>query len=424
MRSSLMLVCGLGLGGCGPARSGPDGAVEVDAGILRNLDAGIDAGAPDAGLDAGRLDAGELDASVSDAGFITVRIQASLFWSDAGVVDDLSVVSFSKLMKLASHDDHGGRLLSAWFNRFASTAHSERPLPAQFIDEVSRVQGPDPSSWDLSRLPFVVTGLHNRVDLASLEPGGHCGEFRVSAASTDPTLQPFHMLFLFRQPLEAGDTVNGQATCEATARVWARLSTLEGAALETELRSAFARQLTRDRFLLIETVEQAASPWEWRQWIKGPAGSGLPYVLENPPLFQQLDVERLNAPGPTRTAFLAWIAANARQLDARSVLIPETFRPASIRGIAGVPRTALSLQGADAQVLQRFPTLRQQLEIVGCEACHTTDADFVQTRANRTISPFYEKELRARARHLEQLAAGLAPRAPFGPLQNAPLLPP
>ena len=33
-------------------------------------------------------------------------------------------------------------------------------------------------------LPFVVTGLHNRIDLASLVPGGHCGEFRVSAAST------------------------------------------------------------------------------------------------------------------------------------------------------------------------------------------------------------------------------------------------
>lgn len=403
---------------CGPSSLSADASSDAGAGE----DAGTNP--TDAGVDGGSIDAGQ-DAGAHDAGpFIPVQIQASLFWSDAGVVDDPQVVSFAKLMRLASSDDHGGRLLDDWFHRFATTAHSERPLPAQFIDEVARTQGADPTRWDLSRLPFVITGVHNRIDLASFEPPGHCGEFRVSAASNDPTLQPFHMLFLFRQPLEAGDVVNGQISCEATARRWAELSLLQGAALEAALATTFARFLTKDRFLLIETVEQAASPWEWRQWVKAPGQNGLPFVFDNPPLFQQVDVERVNATGPLRTAFLAWVTSNASTLESRRLLVPDQFRPPSIRAIAGVPRTALSLQGLDGQVLQQYPTLRQQLELIGCAACHTTDADFVQTRANRTISPFYAKELEARARHLEKLAVGQIGRPPFGPLQPSPILPP
>lgn len=424
MRSLVVVALGSLSVACSPTPGSPDAGatsdasvVEADAGRL-GADAGVDAGF-DGGADGGT------DAAVHDAGpFVPVRVQASLFWSDAGVVDDPQVVSFAKLMQLASSDDHGGRLFDDWFRRFASTAHSERPLPAQFVDEVARTQGADPSQWDLSRLPFVITGVHNRIDLASFDPPGHCGEFRVSAASTDPTLQPFHMLFLFRQPLEADDVVEGRITCEGTARRWAELSLLDEPALEGALRATFARFLTKERFLLIETVEQAASPWEWRQWVKTPGQGGLPFVFDNPALFQQVDVERVNASGATRDAFLSWVEANAAVLDARRLLVPETFRPPSVRAIAGVPRTALSLQGLDPQVLQRFPTLRQQLELVGCAACHTTDADFVQTRSNRTISPFYAKELDARARHLERLTLGEAPRPPFGPLQQSPVLPP
>lgn len=386
------------LAGCGAVSVRDAGGDVPDAMIG---DAGVDAGAP-----------------------ITVRVQASLFWSDAGIVDDANVVSFAKLMRLASHDDHGGRLLSDWFHRFSTTAHSERALPTQFIDEVTRVQGADASQWDLSRLPFVITGVHNRIDLANLEPGGHCGEFRVSAASTDPTLQPFHMLFLFRQPLEADDVVAGRVTCEGTARRWSQLSTLTGSALDQALRQRFSEFLTPQRFLLIETVEQSLSPWEWRQWVKTTSTSALPYVFDNPPLFQQLDVERINQQGALRTAFLTWLSTNAVAAEERRLAIPEMFRPPSIRAASGVPRQALSLTGLDAQVLAQHPTMRQQLELIGCAACHTTDADFVQTRADRTISPFYAKELDARARHLERLAAGEAPRAPFGPLQPMPVLPP
>jgi len=389
--------------------------MERDAGLIEPLDAGAE-------VDAGPA----LDAGVTpDAGpIITVTVQASLFWSDAGVVDDPNVVSFAKLMRLASNDDHGGRLLSDWFHRFSTTAHSERALPAQLIDEVARTQGADASRWDLSRLPFVITGLHNRIDLALLEAGGHCGEFRVSASSIDATLQPFHMLFLFRQPLEPDDTVNGRVTCAGTATRWARLSTLSGPALGAALRSTFAQPLKREHFLLIETVEQSLSPWEWRQWVKTPSTSGLPFVFENPPLFQQLDVERLNVAGPLRTDFLTWVTTNAALAATRQLPIAERFRPQSIRAVSGVPRQVLSLTGLDAQVLTQHPQLRQQLELVGCEACHTTDADFVQTRADRSISPFYAKELDARARQLEKLARGEAPRAPFGPLQPMPSLPP
>jgi mono/diheme cytochrome c family protein len=380
-------------------------------------------GSPDAGLDAGAPegDAGSAtDAGLpgTDAGLPVppVVIERSLFWNQPAILDDPGVVSFARLMALTSDDGHGGRVLEQWFHRFATTAHSERALPSQFIDGVIATQGADASQWDLSALPFKVTGLHNRIDLADLSAGGHCGEFRASVSSTDPTLQPFHALFLFRQPLGDGDVVAGRVTCEGTARRWAALSALEGDALLDGARAAFTASLTRSRFLMIETVEFTLSPWEWRQWL--PEADGR---LENPPLFQQLDVARLNTPGALRDDFLGWVRDNAAALEARALLLPERFRPPSTRITQGVPREPLRL---DPALDTARPTLRQQLELVGCAACHTADAEFVQTRTDRTVSPFYEKELRARATHLERLARGEAPVAPFGPLQASPVLPP
>jgi hypothetical protein len=150
----------------------------------------------------------------------------------------------------------------------------------------------------------------------------------------------------------------------------------------------------------------------------------LPFVLDNPPLFQQVDVETLNTPGPLRDRFLTFLSSNAAALDARTLLIPEEFRARSARVTQGVPRTPLSLDGLPPSLTERFPALRQQIEIVGCAACHTADAEFVQTRMDRTFSPFYEKELRARAALLADLAAGRFRSAPFGPLQASPVLPP
>lgn len=400
-----LLSCALLLAACEPRPEPP-----VDAGII-TLDAGTDAGTDagqevDAGIDAGPLQLPD------------VVIERSLFWGqDAGVLDDAQVISFAKLMALASGDGHGGALLSQWFHRFATTAHSERALPAQFIDAVTVSQGADPTQWELSSMPFKVTGIHNRIDLAKLEPGGHCGELRASVSSSDVTLQPFHALFLFQQPLGPGDVVGGQVTCEGTAQRWVALSGLQGAAFESELRAMLTQGFTHARFALLETVEFTLAPWEWRQWV--PAADG---GVENPPMFQQLDVERLNQPGALRDDFLAWVDANAAQLDERRLLIPDRFRTQSIRVTQGIARTPLSLQGATSTA--SYPQLRQQLEIVGCAACHTADAEFVQTRNDRSVSPFYAKELRARAVHLAALARGNAPAPPFGPLQLDPVLPP
>lgn len=399
MRALLLTASLLALTACEVAPS-PDAGVPLpDA-----------SSASDAGGDAGA----EADAGVYEVP--AIDIGRSLFWNDAGVLDDKSTVSFAKVMGLAADDGHGGLLLSQWFHRFNTTPHSERALPAQFIDAVTVAQGADPRAWDLGQLPFKVTGIHNRIDLAKLSPGGHCGELRVSVSSTDVTLQPFHALFLFRQPLEADDVEpgSGRVTCAGTARRWAELSALDEAAAMAQLRVLLARGLTHQRFLLLETVEFTLAPWEWRQWV--PAGDG---GVENPPLFQQLDVERLNISGPLRTDFLTWVDQNAAQLDARRLEFPERFRVQSVRVNQGVTRIPLILPANLS-----FPTLRQQLEIVGCAACHTTDAEFVQTRTDRSVSPFYEKELAARALHLAKLARGEAPSAPFGPLQANPLLPP
>ncbi len=362
-------------------------------------------------------DAG-VEAGSSDAVIPGILVERSLFWgADAGVLDDGEVVSFARLMALAAGHGNGGPMLVQWFNRFSTTAHSERALPAQFIDAVVAAQGADPTQWNLSLLPFKVTGVHNRIDLADLSPAGHCGELRASISSSDVTLQPFHALFLFRQPPGPDDVVDGQVTCEGTARSWAALSGLEGAPFETALRTLLTNGLTSTRFAMLETVEFTLAPWEWRQWVPAPDGG-----LENPPLFQQLDVENLNRAGPLRTDFLTWVDSNAAQLAQRRLLIPERFRTQSVRVTQGVMRQPLSLQGASAA--STFPDLRKQLELVGCAACHTADAEFVQTRNDRSVSPFYEKELRARAEHLAALARGDAPAPPFGPLQVNPVLPP
>lgn len=373
--------------------------------------------ASDAGVDAAvEVDTSISDAAIADAGVVPpIVIERSLFWNDAGLLDAPGVISFSRAMAAASSDGHGGALLSQWFHRFNTTPHSERALPAQFVDGVMLTQGSDPTQWDLGALPFKVTGIHNRIDLARLEPGGHCGELRVSVSCTDVTLQPFHALFLFRQPLEASDVeLGGRVTCAGTARRWAELSGLSETDFPRALQQMFERGFVHSRFLMIETVEFTLAPWEWRQWLPAPDGG-----VENPPLLEQVDVERLNAPGAARTDFLAWVDSNAAQLDARMIEIPERFRPQSIRVNQGVLRPPLDLPANPS-----FPNLRRNVELVGCAACHTADAEFVQTRTDRSVSRFYEKELRARAEHLTKLARGEAPRAPFGPLQRSPVLPP
>lgn len=371
-------------------------------------------------------DAGSPDAGPADAGVIPpVKFDHSLFWADPVLLDDPQVVSFAKVLGIVAPDGHGGRLLDRWFHRFATTAHSERALPAQFIDGIAAAQGADPSLWALGGLPFKVTGVHNRIDLADLSPGGHCGELRVSVASTDVTLQPFHLLFLFRQPAQADDADAAGVHCAGTARRWAELSLLEGEALRAAVKQTWAMGFARDRFLLAESVEFTLAPWEWRQWLPTPDGTGaLPFVFENPPLFQQVNVDALNPPGALRDDFLAWVKDNAPALDARTLLLPEKYRGQSVRVTQGVVRVPLSLAGLDASVASQFPSLRQQLELVGCAVCHTADADFVQTRPDRAVSKFYEKELTARERHLEKLARRQRPPHPFGPLQASPVLPP
>lgn len=369
----------------------------------------VDAGAPDAGApDAGATDAGVYEVPV-------VKASRSLFWNEPALLDDPQLVSFSKLMATIAPDGHGGALLKQWFSRFATTAHSERAHPAQFIDELVVEQGADPTKWNLALLPFKVTGVHNRMDLAQYGAGGHCGELRVSVSSTAVNLQPFHMLFLFRQPRDT--------SCTLLARRWADLSRLDGEPLRDAVRALWREGFTRERFEMVETVEFTLAPWEWRQWVKGPPAAGLAFTLENQPLFQQLDVEGLNMPGPRRDAMLQWVADNATALDERTLLFPEQFRAPSVRVNQGVPRVPLSLAGLRADVAAQYPNLRKNIEVTGCAACHTADADFVQTRTNRTVSPFYEKELLARERHLEQMARGLQPFPPFGPLQTNPLLP-
>lgn len=333
-------------------------------------------------------------------------IERSLFWTQPALVDDPAVSGLGRTMAAFSADGHGGRLFEAWFDAFATTAHSARFGPGVLLEDVRAAQGADASAWDLDALPFAVTAIHNRIDLAR---DGHCGELRISYSSTHPTTQPLHLIFLFRQP---------GPDCEALAVRWAELAEMDEASFVAGAKAILDETLVPGGALLAESVEQTVSPWEWRQWT---FAGGVP---ANPPLFQTVDVARVNAAGPTRDAFLAWVDANAPAIDARAVEIPAEWRAPSARVADGFPRTTVDLTGSTAAASGTYPDLRKNLEIVGCPACHTADADFVQTEPNRTASPFYEKELEARREHLDAVAAGGgAGIVPFGPLQSSPVLP-
>ncbi len=328
-------------------------------------------------------------------------IEESLFFTQTEIVDDPAVAGLAKIMAAFAADGHGGALLEAWFEAFATTPHSARYGPPLLLQDVRAQQGNDATQWDLDALPFRVTAIHNRIDLAR---NGHCGELRVSFASTHATQQPLHLIFLFRQP---------GPDCEALAWRWAELA--ESPAFAADAKALLGELFVPENALLAETLEQTVSPWEWRQWT---FDGGVP---ANPPLFQTVDIERLNQAGTERDAFLAWVDANAAAIDARSMEIPPQFRSQSARVADGVPRVPLDLTGSAA--VATYPEIRKQLEIVGCPVCHTTDANFLQTRSDRTPSPFYEKELDARLAHLTSLVAGAPGAVPFGPLQPAPVLP-
>jgi hypothetical protein len=351
----------------------------------------------------------------------TVVRERSLVWTHADLVDDADVVSLRRALTPAAQalDTTPGALLDAWLRKFATTAHSERAGPAQLADALRDSLGDDPSAWDLDDVPFKVTGVHNRVDLKGTnERGPHCGQLRVSLASQDPVFRPFHALFLFAQPATSGDVDGDDVHCRATSLAWARLSDLAHDDFVSEARAMLDAAFVPERFLMVESVELTVSPWEWRQWI---ARDG---SMENPPLFQQVDAARLNEPGPAREDFLTFVEANAAALAARTLLLPERFRAPSVRVTQGVPWAPLDLTGVSSALLAERPTLRGNIEIVGCAACHTADAEFVQTREDRTFSPFYDKELTARAVLLDDLVHRVPRVVPFGPLQSDPVLHP
>lgn len=342
-----------------------------------------------------------------------VRRERSLAWLDPAVLDDPTIVGPARLLGAIGSDGHGGRLLDAWFRRFATTIHSERAGPAQLMDEIAATEGADPSAWDLDALPFRVTGVHNRIDLAA--QAGGCGEVRVSLASTHAVLAPLHLLFLFQQPARDDDVApDGTVHCLGTTRRWARLSALDGPAFVDAARTWLEGAIAGEAFLLAETVELTVSPWEWRQWaMVGPD------QLDNPPLFQTVASAEVNVPGPLRDDFLAFVADRAASLDARTELLPARFRRASARVPPGAPAERLSLDGLDPALLAAYPELARNVEIVGCPTCHTETAEFVQTSVEREVSPFYDAELDARAERLDRLGAGVdEPAPPFGPLQD------
>ena len=74
-----------------------------------------------------------------------------------------------------------------------------------------------------------------------------------------------------------------------------------------------------EAFAHVETVEFIVAPWEWRQWFLE-AGE-----MDNRPLFQTVDIPAVNAPGPLRDGFLAWVAEEVDALAEALIKVREIF---------------------------------------------------------------------------------------------------
>ena len=360
---------------------------------------------------------GSMELMIEDEGDVTLKVWArggklspvdrdrSLAWFAPEVLD--GTISFAQLLGAISSNGNGGVLLDRWFRAFAAGPGAGRATFAQFLDEVTATQGADPAQWNLNALPFKVTGVHNRVDLANAES---CGELRVSVASTHPTFAPVHFIFLFRQVPRVDDvTPDFIVHCRGTMRAWSRLTSLGDERFRAEAKQMLEFGITRERFVMAESVELSISPWQWRQWQLDASDTPT-----NPPLFQTIDVARVNAPGPTRDAFLAAVAANADDIAARRWAVPATFR-SSVAEVQPNSKAPL----VDLGTLEVPASLPRALGMIGCPRCHTDNADFIQTGADRKPSPFYDKELDARAARLDHLNSGFPETTPpFGPLQS------
>ena len=345
--------------------------------------------------------------------------ERALVWHEPTPLDDPSVISFATIMASIAPDGHGGVLLESWFDRFATTPHSQRPAPGRLVSQLRAAQGPDPTQWDLRALPFRITAVHNRLDLWSTQ--GSCGQVRVTAAAATSETNILHVIFLFRQLTSVDDRApDGRVHCLGTARRWSRLSSLSEAEFADAARVWLRDALTLERFALAESLELDGHVWEWRQWEPRPSvAPGLPFVLENPSLFQTVDVAQVNAAGPLRDDFVAFVEANADALNERKVVIPERFRSKVARQRELQPREPIDLAGVDPAILAQFPQLGEQIEIVGCVACHTEPAaEFNHTYPGRFFSDFHFHEVEARAALLDDMNAGRdVPPPAFGPLQ-------
>ena len=226
---------------------------------------------------------------------------------------------------------------------------------------------------------------------------------------------------MFRQPVGDGDVGQGGSVhCLGTARRWSRLSELADDEFADAARAWLTEVLRPERFIMAETVEREGDIWEWRQWQFSAAPDGA-LTINNPPLAQTIDVATLSLPGPLRDDFLAFVEDNAADLDKRTIVIPARFRAPFAQMTEGQPRPRVRLEPGDLSptVTAAYPRLADNLELVGCVACHTTPAaEFVQTYPERFFSDFQFHEIEARAALLDRMNAGevIEPIA-FGPLQ-------
>jgi hypothetical protein len=354
--------------------------------------------------------------------------QRAVLVSDPAVLGDGFLVNLTLVMSVVAEDQHGGRMLAELLKRFSTTAHSTRTGPRALYDSLVTNYGGDPSLWSLHVLPFKVVGVANRLDLAD---GTQCGHVWLTFATTEPAFQPFLLTFAFTQPPRETDlSPHGTVHCEDTARFWARILAYDEA---SALSRVLPRVLRRDQFVKLQTSEAigpTGQSWEFREWRKVPnpaGGTELPMVLDNVRMPQTVDVERINAAGQDRNDFLTFVDQNAAALDAYRQLIPEQFLALSARVSPDTSRPVLDLSGLPSSTAAQFPSLRQKIELSGCPACHVTDASFRQLGADGTPSAFYSKELAARLRLVQDMAAGVSPLpnalTVFGPRQTLPILP-
>ncbi len=329
---------------------------------------------------------------------ITINQQKELLIVDPSVVDDpratRGVWSFAHIMAVLNahkHDlsDFTLHWLQEWTTKQTVNGFAVEPRPTvnNLINGWPKLPN---GKLDMSRAPFRLLAIVNRVDLSSA-PAGE-GRFVYGLLDPQGRPLPFTVIFEFVLPVSQ---FNNPVPVIAWAKTWHQLGNIPfgesfNQALE-KITGAFARPGTINQ---VRTNEIVFGPtWQMREFTLGLNGH-----LESSPTKQMPDEAFVDSPDLAN-----WIRLNAETINAGAHVVPLR----TIGGTGHAPRSWAPSLANDPNPAIR--SARRNFSIQTCTGCHSSDTNtaflHVEPRAAgpSKISNFLIADLNLRVEKMKQM---------------------